>query len=376
MVVAALGVASWHYSNEIILPQPHGPLETRLAAAWLDDSTITISGTQIGRRGRRWFLDWPGGSGVALDLVSVDSARATRRFRLLSGNTFAQAAVDLGSYPYSGDPTSTCELPFEEVRVAGPAGDCPAWLVPGSRTTWVVFVHGRAAGRGEALRAMPTIAALGLPMLVVTYRNDPDGPRSADGLYHLGATEWQDLEAGVRYALRHGARRVILFGVSMGGAIVASFLQHSVLTGSVAGVILDAPVLDWDAAVRLGARARRVPLFLTAFAEVVVTLRTGFQWSAEGKVGPGPFRTPVLLFHGGADGTVPIGPSESLAAALGERATLVKTAGAGHAQSWNFDPEGYEQALGEWIRRTAGSVEGRSRTATPRPLDRPSRPRR
>jgi len=312
-----------------------------------------------------------------LDLVSVDGAAATRRFRLVSGRRFAQAAVDLGSYPYSGDPKSTCGLSFEEVRVPTPAADGPAWLVPGARTTWVVFVHGRAAGRGEALRAMPTIAALGLPILVVTYRNDPGGPRSPDGLYHLGATEWQDLEAGVRYALRHGARRVILFGISMVGAIVTSFLNHSVLSGSVAGVILDAPVLDWDAAVRLGARARRVPLFLTALAEVVVSLRTGFQWSAEGKMGPGPFRTPALLFHGGADDVVPIGPTESLAAALGDRATFRKTVGAGHAQSWNFDPEGYEQALHEWVLHTAALVEVRPRSAPPgQRLDRASRPRR
>ena len=308
-----------------------------------------MAGSQLARAGRVWFLEWAGGFGVAGDLITSERRHVTRRFRALAGRPTAGSPVDLGAFPFAGDPRRVAHLAFEEVSVAG---GLPAWFVPGARDTWVVFVHGMAAGRGEALRALPAVAGQGFPMLVVTYRNGPGGPKSKDGLYHLGATEWQDLEAAVRYALARGARRVVLFGFSMGGAIVADFLDRSALADSVAGVVLDAPVLDWDAIVRLGAHKRRVPGFVTTIAQRVVSLRTGFQWNGpEGKVRPEVFHAPVLLFHGVADGKVPIATSEALAAALGSRVTYVRTAGAGHVQSWNFDPEGYERALTEWLAR-------------------------
>jgi uncharacterized protein len=291
---------------------------------------------------------------MAGDLLAGDSARVTRRFHALVGHPTRGSAVDLGAYPYGADPKTAHDIAFEQVIVHGGIGNLPAWFIPGTRDTWVVFVPGMAAGRGEALRAIPTIAALHYPMLVISYRNGPGAPRSKDGLYHLGAEEWKDLQAATRHAMTHGAKRVVLFGFSMGGTIAANLLDRSVLDHDVAGVIFDAPVLDWDAAVQLAARRRHVPAFLTALAEGLVTRRTQFDWNGtEGKVRASEFSMPVLLFHGTADGTVPIAPSESLAVALGDRVTFVKTPGAGHVQSWNFDPDGYERALRAWLPRVA-----------------------
>lgn len=319
------------------------------------DSSITLAGSQLAGRGRRWFLEWPGGYGVAGDLIAADRGRVTRAFRALVGRPRVGAAVDLGAYPFASDPRRYGGLSYQEVAVKTPLGGMPAWFVAGPRDTWVVIVHGMAAGRGEALRAMPAIAALGYPMLVVSYRNGPGAPRSRDRVYHLGASEWEDLQAAVRYALRHGARQVVLFGYSMGGSIVADLLDRSVLDHKVAGVILDAPVLDWDAAIQLAARRRHVPGLLTLVAEWLVSLRTGFHWNGhEGRVRAGEFAMPVLLFHGTGDLTVPIAPSEALASAPGARVTFVRTEGAGHVQSWNFDPEGYERALGAWLARVTG----------------------
>jgi hypothetical protein len=290
---------------------------------------------------------------LAGELLRSDRKHVTRRFHSFTGRPPLGSAVDLASYPYRGDPRRANKLPFETVLVPAEPHELPAWFVPGARRgVWVVFVHGMAAGRGEALRALPVAAALGFPALVITYRNGPGGPASGDGLYHLGATEWQDLEAAVRYALGHGARQVVLYGFSMGGTIVADFLDRSTLAKSVGGVVLDAPVLDWDAAVRLAARHRRVPDLVTVLAKRVVTMRTGFHWE---KARPEAFHVPVLLFHGEADDKVSIATSQSLADALGARVTFVRTPGAGHVQSWNFDPEGYERTLREWLVHTTAS---------------------
>jgi pimeloyl-ACP methyl ester carboxylesterase len=271
----------------------------------------------------------------------------------MGGEPVAGQRVSLSAYLYDADPRWAYGIKFDEVYVSTQNGEAPAWFIPGTRDTWVVFVHGMSAGRGQALRMLPAITGLDLPILIITYRNGPGGPQSADRLYHLGASEWQDLEAAVRHAIRHGARRVVLYGYSMGGAIIAGFLGNSRLADAVSGVVLDAPALDWNAAVEIAARRRRVPAFVTALARRTVTLRTGFRWDGpEGKVAASVFRTPVLLFHGTADGTVPIAGSQSLARALGDQVAFLPVKGAGHIQSWNYDPETYERVLCAWLSST------------------------
>ena len=352
-VVLLLG-AGWYYSDQIIKPTPRIPLETGLGVVALGDGCITLSGSELARAGRRWFLEWPGGYGVAGDLVSADRIHVTRRFQALVGAPRVGGAVDLGAYPFRSDPRHACDLTYQDIGIHTHLGAMPAWFVPGTRDTWVLMVHGLTANRGEALRAMPAIAALGYPILVISYRNDVGAPASKDRLYHLGQGEWEDLQAAVRYALKQGARRVVLFGFSMGGSTVADMLDRSEHSHDVAAVILDAPVLDWNAVVQLAAHQRRVPDVLTTVAEWLVSMRTGFAWNGhEGRVAASEFTMPVLLFHGTADATAPIGPSESLAAAAGERVTFVRTKGAGHVQSWNFDPDGYERALRAWLPRVA-----------------------
>lgn len=356
VLLALVGVAGggWHFSNLLVRPHPNRPLEGDLAVAAVDESTVTLSGSQVARAGRVWFLEWPGGSGVAGEIVATDARRVTRRFRGLEGALAAGDRVDLRAYPHLGDPRRTLGLDYEATVLPTELGSFPAWSVPGTRATLVVFVHGKNATRGEALRLLPVLVEGGYPSLTISYRNDLGAPASPDRLSHLGATEWRDLEDFVRMASHlHGSRQIVLVGFSMGGAVVAEFLRRSPLAGRVAGVVLDAPVLDWHAVVERGARREGglAPL-LAPVATAIVTMRIGPAWRESGpRAWPTQFArsVPVLLFHGTADGTVPMATSEAFAAALGPRVTLVRTAGAGHAQSWNFDPARYEETLLRWL---------------------------
>jgi uncharacterized protein len=123
-----------------------------------------------------------------------------------------------------------------------------------------VLVHGWRAGRTEPLRLLGPVLDAGMPALVIGYRNDEGAPADPSGFYRFGATEWRDLDSAVGYALAHGARDVVLFGVSMGGGVAAAFLENSAHAAAVSGLVLDAPLLDFQRTVDHGAAQRELPV--------------------------------------------------------------------------------------------------------------------
>jgi pimeloyl-ACP methyl ester carboxylesterase len=212
----------------------------------------------------------------------------------------------------------------------------------------MVLVHGKGGTRSEPLRAMGAALRAGLPALVISYRNDPGAPADPTHQYAYGATEWRDLEAAVGYATAHGARDVVLFGSSMGGSIVASFLEHSRAASLVRGVVLDAPALDFRATVDWGAAHRtlpvlgtRVPGVLTGTAEWIAGWRYGVDWAAMDYLPGAWLHVPALVFHGLDDATVPVTTSDEFAAAHPDLVQEVRVSEADHVESWNIDPTRY-----------------------------------
>ena len=252
--------------------------------------------------------------------------------------------------------------PFEEVTLDLPVGEAPAWLVPApagsSGQTWAIMVHGRGASRQETLRALATTQRLGLTSLHVTYRNDSDAPASADGRYGLGFTEWQDVQVAVEYALAHGARDLVLFGWSMGGAIALQTADKSPDAERIRALVLDGPVVDWFELIRFHTRQYRLPLRLGQLVADLLsaqraTLMTGLDhpirltdldWitrSAE-------LRVPTLILHSVDDEYVPASASMELAE-RSPRVTLVPFQKARHTKEWNVDPARWEAAVLEWL---------------------------
>jgi len=347
------GAVGYYYSGQILGPDAP-PVPTGQTVLARTDSTITLATTVKARRAGDWAIEWSGGFGAIGPIVSADGERVVTRFRHLSGPP-PDSVARLAGFARHADPRTWLDMPFEDVRIPSSVGPLPAWLVPGSDSTWAVLVHGRAATRAEVLRMLPAYRALGLPCLVLAYRNDPEGPRTGDGGYRFGATEWRDLDEAVRWARGHGARDVVVVGCSMGGGIVARYLRESSQLEATRGAVLDAPALDWSAIIPEEGRRRGIPGPVTRWGMWVAAWRGGLRWDDLSQLRHADeFRTPMLIFHGDADDTVPVGLSEAFAEARPDLVTLHVVRGAGHVESVNVAPAGYAAALADWWSRIGG----------------------
>ncbi len=239
--------------------------------------------------------------------MAEDEDTVTRRLRAVDGYLAPGMKVAIDPDVYAGNPTAALGLPSSTVPIPDELGPMPAWLVPGRSHTWAIVVHGINSTRQTGLRIVPALHRAGLPALLISYREDLGAPPSPDGFHHMGLTEWRDLGAAARYALAHGARRLVLVGYSMGGAIVAQFMQRSPLAPRVAGLVLDAPVLDWKDVLSFNATEMGFPSLAAAPVEWAIGARIDADWdSLDALQHPQDFQLPILLFHGTEDDTVPI----------------------------------------------------------------------
>lgn len=352
-VVGFLGIG-WYYSDQIrqdLLTPSHGPPDYDTPVFEVTEDSVVLERNddtlQIGIYG----LAWPHGYGQIGELIEQTPQRVTRRFRAVEGSLTPGVRVAVESTAFSGDPLQARGIEYRSVEYSSDRGSFPAWFVDGEEETWAVFVHGGVgATREEALRMLPTLVEMGVPCLVITYRNDPGVPASSDGLYHYGDEEWRDLEGALRYARMQGASDFVLVGYSTGAGIITSFLARSDLATEVRGLILDSPLLDVEAAVDLEGKNRGLPGFLTSFAKWLSTVRFGVDWENWDRtdeilrVG-----IPILLVHGTGDDVTPIEVSDRLAAARPGLVTYERVPEAGHVRSWNVDPPSYQGAVRDFL---------------------------
>lgn len=356
VVVLAAGAASWHFSSLVIVAD-HSPLSTNATVEALAASQVTLSRSEDTLRPGEYGIEWGGGHAVIGRVIDSNANTVTRQISAIRGRLTRGTRVAIGDV-YVGDPRQALGVGFTSVAIPDELGAMPAWLIPGRRQgVWAIVVHGLNATREDGLYLAPALHRAGLPTLVISYREDPGAPGSPDGLLHMGLTEWHDLQAAARYALAHGARRLVLAGFSMGGAIVAQFMERSALAHDVAGLLLDAPALDWRAILEYNATEMGLPSFAANPVEWAIDLREAPNWnSLDALSHPGSFHLPILLFHGTADKTVPISTSNAFAKELPAWVTYYRVPAAGHVESWNVNPALYERRVEAFLSRIAGGV--------------------
>ncbi len=295
-----------------------------------------------------------GGSDAYLQVGAVtdaDGMTATRSVTAVFGElppAGSPARVEYDYYPQ--DPRVALGLDFTEVQIETPLGPSPAWFVPADGDTWAIYSHGRGATRQEGLRMLETSHALGLPTLLVTFRDDLVG-QPEDGISNFGLTEWPDLEAAVQYALDNGAKDVVLLAGSTGGAISMSFLENSDLADAVVGMAFDAPVTSFGQTVDLNAAERGFPAPIIAVGKWITEQRVNIDFAETDYISRvGDLDVPTLIIHGTEDTTNPLEASEQFAAAAPDGVVTVDTVeDAEHIWAWNTDRDQFETALAEHL---------------------------
>jgi uncharacterized protein len=395
LLAAAAGGATWYYAERITEPpgrRPVPPLpDDGVQIRDVTGTEVVLAGPAAERPGwwglatdDGWLRVGPPSGEVTLadeaprargDVTLRDVTVGVRRpVEARSGWIRVGATGRLESDAVPSDPT---ELGWqvEDTTVAAPVGDLPAWwfpvphdAVPARRVsgdgrvgrtggTVAVLVHGRSGSRRETARWVPTFLAAGVPCLAFSYRNAPDAPPSPDGRSHLGATEWEDLEAAIRHVVeQRGATDVIVLAVSMGGACTAELLRRSGFAARVRAVVFDAPVRHWGPVLRAAARQRGLPSpvlpLLLPPTMALAGARQRIDWRGLDHLGdPRRYDLPTLLFHGDADLVVPVALSDAFAEARADVVTYHRVRGAGHVRTWNTDREGCEAALAAFLDR-------------------------
>jgi len=353
LVAIGLGVAaSWHFAAVAIVPDhSEWPLETRIEA--VHPGRVVLARDEHSEQPGVYGLDWQAGHAIAGPILGESSDTVTRRLRDVEGYLVPDIKVGFDSHVYAGDPGQSLGLPFSSVAVPDALGPMPAWQIPpakGPGRTWAVVVHGHNDNRQNDLRIAPTLRDSGLTSLLISYRNDLGAPKSPDGLYHLGETEWQDLAAAVHYALDAGAKRIVLIGYSMGGVVITQFMQRSPLADRIAALVLDAPVLSWKSLLEFNAEQMSLPGFLALPVEWTIDARISPNWTNLNALDhPEDFHLPILLTHTAEDELVPIATSEEFAQELPHWITFDRVPLGGHTEAWNVNPALYDRRLSRFL---------------------------
>ncbi|MFE7139145.1 alpha/beta hydrolase family protein [Streptomyces sp. NPDC057644] len=355
--VGAAGVAAGRYASDVALRATPGrplPADRRLTVHATAAGQVTLTRSFSALRPGTWGIAGPGVHAVVGPVVEGASQGADTVVRGLEsvgeGILEPGAKVRLTPALYGGDPGSDLGLGHQEVEIPGELGPLPAWYVPGARDTWIITVHGLGTTRAQPMNLMPFLHQQRFPVLDLAYRGDPGAPRPADGLGHFGASEWRDVDAALRYALRYGARNVIVHGWSTGATTALYAAVESPLRDRISGIVLDSPVLDWPVTLRALAAARGVPAALLPLAVRAAQGRTGMSPAPVLETSlPASLRTPTLILHGPDDTIAPWVSSRELAARRSDLVSLHAVAEAPHASMWNADPARYEETLRRFL---------------------------
>lgn len=328
-----------------------------------DRQVIVLDRTHQTESPGEFTLLFPGGHWVQLSAEVLDrgSGRLARAVTATAPG-FTPSADDRASWSgiYFMTPADA-GLSAYDVAIPTPSGPAPAWRIDGSdsqSTRWAIHIHGLGSPRAGTLRGVQVTTDVGYTSLVVSYRNDGEGPRRGSGRSTLGATEVEDVDAAIQYAIDQGAREVVLFGWSMGAQVALQLAARPRYSRLIAGLILESPVLDWAATFK--ANCARTGLPAAAGLLALPWLTSPLLVHAVGLTGTIPLgdldwiarahelAVPTLILHGTNDGSAPSALSRELAVLRPDLVQL-EIFDSDHTMTWNSDRERWRSTVAAWL---------------------------
>lgn len=310
-----------------------------------------------------WCLDAAVGAGFSrvLGLCRVGAVRWRRAAEvgvrvgavcLLGGPVVAAAlTTHWVKFDDATDPGRLCGLPFERAGFYTSDGvHVRGWYIPshdalGDDST-VILVPGRGMGKASVLGQAKKLTDNGSNVLLMDLRGEGASSGHTRG---FGVVESKDVSAAVRYlrqAHPQQSRQVFALGISQGAsAVLGAAATDRRIDAVVADSVIPSPRDQIDRATSwlpwpLDRYFREATLVL-ASVQLGHDLRSEAPGARIAWVSP----RPVLLIHGQADTAVPIHAAEHLYASAGRPAMLWRVPGAGHAESFLKDPQGYSQVV-------------------------------
>lgn len=364
-------LAAAYFARQVVVPKTRRREDLPILRVFRDTHEQLLvelpasARTSVPGRYSIWFANGTGHACIGqIESTDAGAGTVTRLVeRVDSGDLWTAGAGIWSGYVY---PTPhPLGLTYSDVEIPVENGTAPAWkFVPtaasGGAAIWAIHIHGLGGTKAGALRGVPVAHRLGYTSIVVSFRNDRDALASADGRFHLGQSEWRDVEAAVSYAMGQGARKIVLFGWSLGGSIALQLAASSEFRDRISGLVLDAPVIDWSSTLVANARSSKLPGWIARLGLQMLG-SSGMRW-VTGLDSPLSFHTldllaradefgvRILVVHSEGDKSTPFAVSREFVARRPDLATLLTFPSVEHTQEWNSDPEGWDTAVFNWLR--------------------------
>lgn len=273
-------------------------------------------------------------------------------------STYAASVVTLPQRDAVVNTPATFGARFEEVRFPARGGDVEiaGWYVPqAGATRAIVLVHGKDSSRSTEFdgRFSELAAALrnrGFAVLLIDMRGHGD---SGAARFSFGLAERRDIIGAVDWleSRGFGRGRIGVLGVSMGAASAIGAAADDTDIGALAA---DCSYADIEPLLqRHWTNASGLPLLFLPSTLFMGRLVLGMDVANTRPVEEiddiAP--RPVLIIHGAADAFTPVEHGRELAAAAPE-AEYWEVAGAGHARSYEVDPQAYIERVARFFERS------------------------
>ena len=303
------------------------------------------------------------GAAISVNVVAFMQARAMTRFTE-SGERTARpeqlssletAAIFISGVhvprPQNSRTPAAVGLPFETHRFPSENGaTIEAWYIPGKDERLVVALfHGYAASKSTLLAAARVFHELGYGTLLVDFYGS-GGSSGSDT--SLGVEEARDVAAAVNFTRQKWpGGKVVLYGISMGGAAVLRAVATE-------GIQVDAVIVESTFDTLLNTAKNRfhatgVPG--TPFAELLIfwgSLQRGFNFFAHNPVDYArSVNCPSLILHGAKDERTTPEQARSIAQAMGKNARFVAYAGVPHMPIVQALPSDWRRDVSEFLAR-------------------------